>query len=492
MQEFEIIAKTFHGLEEVLAQEITELGANNIEIGHRMVRFSGDKEVLYRANFCLRTAVRILKPIKRFEAHNPDEVYAALADFPWESILSLEQTFAVNSVINSSEFNHTKFVAYKVKDAIVDYFREKYGKRPNISVTNPQIRLDIHITGTDCTLCLDSSGESLHIRGYRSATVEAPINEVLAAGMIKLSGWKADTDFIDPFCGSGTIAIEAALIARNIYPGLFRAHYAFENWPDFDKDLLQRIYDDDSAERSFDHHIYAYDINIPALKAAEENAHNAGVAELITFKQQDIRAFTQPANKSIMITNPPYGERLHEGDTLGLYNALGERLKKQFKGNEAWIICSRKELFDNLGLRPSVKIELNNGSLPCELRRYQLFDGKLENFRDKGGLLKSEEDYRRNAKKRRSQEARADFFRTFRDESNEPIDEAEELESLRNVHRQFEKRFGQKYHSREKSEDSRHNDFRRSTRTDMKRSDYKSGERSGKPFKKTGRFSKSR
>lgn len=457
MQDFEIIAKTFLGLEEPLAAELAELGADQIEKGHRMVSFRGNQEMLYRANFCLRTAVRVLKPIKHFVAHNPDEVYDVLSQFPWETILRLDQTFAVNSVINSSEFNHSKFVAYRVKDAIADYFLQRDGKRPNISVSNPDIRFDMHITGTECTLSLDSSGESLHLRGYRSGTVEAPINEVLAAGMIRLSGWNFDTDFIDPFCGSGTIAIEAALMARNIYPGIFRKHFGFENWNDFDADLLQRIYDDDSAERPFEHHIYARDINRPAIEIAMENARNAGVADLITFEQQDFRQFTQPEDKAIIVTNPPYGERLKGSDTLGLYNVIGDRLKHQFKGNEAWIICSSKDLFDNIGLRPSVKIELNNGSLPCELRRYQLFDGKMKSFRAEGGLLKTSEDLHRNAQKRRSREVRQEFFKSFDGPTPELSEEDNELESMRNLHRQFEHRLGRKYNRREDGEPSADN-----------------------------------
>lgn len=204
MQEFELIAKTFQGLEEVLAQELTELGANNVQLGRRMVSFTGDKAMMYRANFCLRTAVRILKPIKHFKAKDADDVYNAVRKIDWSQYLDLDTTFAVDSVVYSDEFRHSKFVAYKVKDAIVDYFRETQGERPNIRITNPDVKLNIHIADEDCTLSLDSSGESLHLRGYRVATVEAPINEVLAAGLIKMTGWQGDTDFIDPFCGSGT------------------------------------------------------------------------------------------------------------------------------------------------------------------------------------------------------------------------------------------------------------------------------------------------
>ena len=259
--EFELIAKTFQGLENVLAKELTDLGANNIQTGRRMVSFTGDKELMYRANFALRTAIRILKPIKHFKAESADQVYDAVKAIDWNQYLDNETSFAVDSVVFSQEFRHSKFVAYKVKDAIVDYFREKTGSRPNISVTHPDLQLNIHIAENDCTLSLDSSGESLHRRGYRQEAVEAPLNEVLAAGMILMTGWDGECDLIDPMCGSGTIAIEAALIARGIAPGVFRKEYAFEKWPDFDKEMFDRIYNDESQEREFTHKIYGYDIN---------------------------------------------------------------------------------------------------------------------------------------------------------------------------------------------------------------------------------------
>ena len=263
--EFELIAKTFMGLEPVLSQELTQLGANNVQIGRRMVSFTGDKEMMYRANFQLHTAIRILKPIKHFKARSAEDVYNEVRKIDWSQYITKGKTFVVDSVVYSDEFRNSKFVSYKVKDAIVDQFRETTGDRPNISISNPDIRLHIHIAEDKATLCLDSSGESLHRRGYRQDTVEAPLNEVLAAGMILMSGWKGDTDFIDPMCGSGTLIIEAALIAQNISPGVFRKEYAFEKWPDFDKDLFDEIYNDDSKEKEFNHHIYGYDIDMKAV-----------------------------------------------------------------------------------------------------------------------------------------------------------------------------------------------------------------------------------
>ncbi len=380
-QEFELIAKTFQGLEEVLAQELTELGASNIEIGRRMVSFTGDKAMMYRANFCLRTAIRILKPIKHFSAKTADEVYEAVKSIEWENYLDNMSSFAVDAVVFSNEFRHSKFVAYKVKDAIVDYFREKTGNRPSVRINNPDVSFNIHVAEDQCTLSLDSSGESLHRRGYRQEQVEAPLNEVLAAGMILMTGWRGECDLIDPMCGSGTIPIEAALIARNIAPGVFRKEFGFEKWKDFDQELFDSIYNDDSQEREFNHKIYGYDNNPKANEIATHNVKAAGVTKDVILKIQPFQQFEQPIEKSIIITNPPYGERISSGDLLDLYQMIGERLKHAFTGNDAWILSYRDECFDQIGLKPSVKIPLFNGALECQFRKYQLFDGKYKAFR---------------------------------------------------------------------------------------------------------------
>ena len=420
--EFELIAKTFMGLEPILAQELTELGANDVQIGRRMVSFKGDKELMYRANFQLHTAIRILKPIIHFKARSADDVYNEVMKVDWSEFIDNNKTFAVDSVIFSEEFRHSKFVAYKVKDAIVDQFRERTGSRPNISVTNPDIRLHIHIADEDGTLSLDSSGESLHRRGYRQESVEAPLNEVLAAGMILMTGWKGECDFIDPMCGSGTLPIEAALIARNISPGVFRKSYAFEKWPDFDADLFEEIYNDDSREREFEHHIYGYDIDMKSVNTARLNVRAAGLTADITIEQADIKDFTQPAEKSIMVTNPPYGERISTPDLLGTYATIGERLKRAFVGNEAWILSYREECFDQIGLRPSIKIPVYNGSLECEFRKYTIFEGKLKEFRSEGGIVKTEEEKAAMAEKRRFKKNREFKQRLEEDASNEEGD----------------------------------------------------------------------
>ena len=380
-QEFELIAKTFQGLEEVLAQELTELGAGNIEIGRRMVSFTGDKAMMYRANFCLHTALRILKPIKHFTATTPDEVYNVIKDIAWEDYLDPTSTFAVDAVVYSEVFRHSKFVAYKVKDAVADYFREKTGNRPSVRINNPDIQLHIHIAEDQCTLALDSSGESLHRRGYRQEQVEAPLNEVLAAGMILLTGWRGECDLIDPMCGSGTIPIEAALIARNIAPGVFRKEFGFEKWKDFDKELFDSIYNDDSQEREFTHKIYGYDNSIKAIAIAQHNVKAAGAGKDIVLKVQPFQQFEQPEEKSIIITNPPYGERISSDDLMGLYEMIGERLKHAFTGNDAWVLSYREECFDQIGLKASDKISLFNGALECQFRHYQMFEGKYKEYR---------------------------------------------------------------------------------------------------------------
>ena len=421
-QKFELIAKTFMGLEPVLAKELTQLGANDVKEGRRMVSFTGDKETMYRANFQLHTAIRILKPILHFKARSADDVYDEIKKIDWTEYIGPDKTFAVDAVVFSEEFRHSKFVSYKVKDAIVDQYREKTGNRPNISVANPDIRLNMHIAEDQCTLSLDSSGESLHRRGYRQQSVDAPLNEVLAAGMILMSGWKGDTDFIDPMCGSGTLIIEAALIAKNMAPGLFRKEYAFEKWPDFDADLFDRIYNDESQEREFKHHIYGYDIDIKAVNTALTNVKAAGLSQDITVKQQDFKDFTQPEEKSIIITNPPYGERISTPDLLGTYKMIGERLKHQFKGNDAWVLSYREECFDQIGLKPSIKIPLYNGSLECEFRKYQMFDGKFREFRAEGGSVKTEDEKRQMAEKHRFKKNREFKQRLEETEQNEEGD----------------------------------------------------------------------
>ena len=493
-QQFELIAKTFMGLEPVLAKELAQLGASDVQVGRRMVSFMGDKELMYRANFQLHTAIRILKPIKHFKALSADDVYDGVKDIDWSEYIGLEKTFAVDSVVFSEEFRHSKFVAYKVKDAIVDQFRERTGKRPNISISNPDIRLHIHIAEDKCTLCLDSSGESLHRRGYRQESVEAPLNEVLAAGMILMTGWQGDCDFIDPMCGSGTLLIEAALIAHNMAPGLFRKEYAFEKWPDFDADLFDKIYNDDSQEREFHHHIYGYDIDIKAVNTARLNAKAAGLTSDITIEEQDFKDFVKPREKSIIVCNPPYGERISTPDLLGTYKMIGERLKHQFTGNDAWILSYREECFEQIGLKPSIKIPLFNGSLECEFRKYQMFDGKIKDFRAEGGVVKTEEEKQKMAEKRRFKQNREFKKRLDEQEENEGADirsfkfhslEPKEPRKPREPRESREPRVPKNYRDSRDSRDfrgSKSKDYRDSKSRDFRNA--KDSKRFGKPFDK--------
>jgi putative N6-adenine-specific DNA methylase len=376
-QNFTMIAKTLAGLEDVLAEELIGLGADKLEIGLRMVSFEGDKKLLYKANVCCRTALRILKPLCTFRARNADDIYDAVKRFDWLSYMDAKKTFAVDSVVFSDIFSHSKFVAYRVKDGIVDFFTEKTGARPSISTANPDLQLNIHIAHDRCTLSLDSSGESLHKRGYREGQGDAPLSEVLAAGMLLKAGWRGETDFIDPFCGSGTLLIEAALIARNIPPGIYRNNFAFEKWTDFDRDLFEHIYNDDSAERKFMHKIYGSDISPKAIGIAERNVKRAGLANDIELCVKSMQQYDKaPAPAGLLVTNPPYGERIKPDDLISLYESIGERLKHVFTGYTAWILSTKKEYFHKIGLKPSKKISLMNGAIECEFRKYELFDGK--------------------------------------------------------------------------------------------------------------------
>ena len=372
-----MIAKTMAGLEDVLAEELIALGANNLEIGTRMVSFEGDQVLLYKANVCCRTALRILKPIHTFRARNADDIYKEVKKMPWFDYLTEEQTFAIDAITFSELFTHSKFVAYRVKDAIADYFMQKTGKRPSVDITKPDLLINFHIAHDKCTLSFDSSGESLHKRGYRTGQTEAPLNEVLAAGMILKTGWRGESDFIDPMCGSGTLLIEAAMIAMNVPPGIYRSGFAFENWKDFNKDLFEMVYNDDSGERPFEHKIYGSDIDIKAVGIARENIKSAGLDKCIEVKVKDFAKYEEaPSDKGILISNPPYGERLKPEDLDGLYTMIGERLKHVFMGYSAWILSYKRECFNKIGLKHSARVPLVNGSLECEFRRYDIFAGK--------------------------------------------------------------------------------------------------------------------
>ena len=379
-----MIAKTFKGLEEVLAGEIAALGGNDIELGRRAVTFRGDKSVLYRANLWLRTASRVLVPIATFRAGDADAVYEEVKKIDWEQYMDLTTTFSIDATVYSETFKHSRYVTYKVKDAIADRFNEKYGKRPSVRITEPDLYINVHIAEQQVTISLDSSGESLHKRGWRVAQTDAPINEALAAGMLLLAGWKGQSDFYDPMCGSGTLLIEAALIALNIPPGIFRKQFAFEKWKDFNKDLFETISEDDTDEREFTHHIYGSDAGYYAVQAALKNIRSAGVQKYIDVKQIRIEEIKheQGTQGALVMINPPYGERLaQDKDVLRLYADIGKALKFQFTGATAWIISSNEEALKCIGLKPSRKLHLLNGELDCQFNCYELFSGEHKEWK---------------------------------------------------------------------------------------------------------------
>ena len=387
---FDMVAKTFLGLEGVLADELRALGAEDVVEGNRVVAFKGDKEMLYRANFACRTAVRVLKPFLKLHSSSADDLYEQLKGFDWEQLMTVKTTFAIDATVYSEDFNNSRFVTYRVKDAIADYFNDKYGKRPSIRLTNPDIRLDVHIAGREVTLSLDSSGDPLFKRGWRVAQTDAPINEVLAAGIILLSGWDGKTDLIDPMCGSGTFLIEAALIGANIAPGVYRDHYAFQQWPDYDADLFEKVYNDDSAEREFTHKIYGSDIEGKAIAIARANVKNAGLNKYIELERRDFNDIELVPEGGTLISNPPYGERLNVEDIEELYRQMGFKFKHTFKGYNIWLICNNEELHHKVGLKPSVRYKLNNGGLDCELLQYVIFDGRYDELRERGEHIRNE------------------------------------------------------------------------------------------------------
>ncbi len=412
-ESFEMVAKTLYGLEDVLVDELVALGAENVATGRRMVSFTGDKELLYKANLYCRTALRILKPIYHFKAKDADTVYREVMKIPWENYLTLEQTFAIDSVVYSEDFNHSKFVAYKTKDAIVDYFMEKLQKRPSVRVNNPDLYINVHISHNDCTISIDSSGESLYKRGYKVEQVEAPLNEVLAAGMILKTGWKGESHFVDPMCGSGTLLIEAALIALNIPPGIYRKEFAFMKWIDYDEELYDRIYNDDSAEKKFEFKCYGSDISPQAIAAATANVKNAGLNQYVELTVLPFQQLEDVPKPGILVSNPPYGERISSRDLLGLYSMIGTKLKHNFMGYKAWILSYKDESFEKIGLKPSEKIKLINGSLECEFRCYEMFEGTNKEYKTK--LNESREGKGRSSSGGRSNKPRPQSKRRFDD-----------------------------------------------------------------------------
>ncbi|MDT0557421.1 THUMP domain-containing protein [Ichthyenterobacterium sp. W332] len=374
---FKMVAKTLYGFEELLSKELLQLGAQEIKKGVRNVSFVGDKGFMYKANMGLRTAIKILKPIKTFRISNEKDLYNQVYKINWETYLKPEGSLAVDATVHSHVFTHSKFIALKTKDAIVDRFRDSAGVRPNVDLRFPDLKINVHIDRQLCTISLDTSGESLHKRGYKTATNIAPINEVLAAGLIMLSGWDGQTDFMDPMCGSGTVLAEAAMIACNIPPNLMRKEFAFERWQDWDVDLFEKIEESLLKKtRDFHYKILGYDKSPSAVRKATDNIKNAHLDEFITIKHEDFFKTQKSGTDTLhMVFNPPYGERLENLNVEEFYGNIGTTLKHGYPKTNAWLITSNLEALKSVGLRPSRKIKVFNAKLESRLVKYEMYEG---------------------------------------------------------------------------------------------------------------------
>lgn len=375
--DFKMVAKSFFGAEDLLVDELRLIGASNILKGTRAVEFTGNLELMYKANLWCRTALRILKPVHSFPASSEQELYDEVKKIDWSAYLTIHQTLAIDAVVNYSNLSHTMYIAQKTKDAIVDQFREKVNERPSVSLDNPDLKINIHIYKNQATLSFDSSGESLHKRGYRDDTNEAPLNEALAAGLILLSGWDKKSNFVDFMCGSGTILIEAGLMAKNIPPGIFRESFAFEKWNDFDPDLWRRIITEAKLMEieKCDFKMTGIERSVQTLNIAKQNVINAGLSDLIELHQIPFTVYTPSPGKGTVIINPPYGERLVEDNISELYKNIGDYLKKKFGGYQAWLLTSNREAAKSIGLHASKKIQLYNGALECRFLKFDLYEG---------------------------------------------------------------------------------------------------------------------
>lgn len=371
-----ILIKTLEGLEGILEEEVKALGLQDVSSGRRIVSCEGNKEDVYRLNLGLYTGLRVLIPFYSFEAKNEDELYNALLKYDWEKFLDLDKTFAIDSTTNSEIFTHSKYVAYKMKDSISDFFRDKYGKRPSVDTKYPDVRFNIHINGSTVSISADSSGEILYKRGYRVETNEAPINEVLAAGILKLSGWKGDCDLHDPMCGSGTFLIEAACIATNRPPCLPRPNFGFMTWADFDKDLFLQVKQELASEiTSLDINITGADKSMQTIRKAEKNIEKARFADHIKISRDDFFRKNPPEGAKFVFINPPYGMRMELEDAKAFYAEMGDVFKQKYAGKKAFVITSNIEAFKFLGLRPDFKKPLFNGPLECKLHGYEVYEG---------------------------------------------------------------------------------------------------------------------
>ncbi|MDO7570522.1 MAG: THUMP domain-containing protein [Flavobacteriaceae bacterium] len=375
-QNFKMLAKTFFGFEEILAKELRQLGAQEVEIGNRAVSFVGDKGFMYKANLCLRNALKILKPIHTATIESDNDLYQLFYDFPWTDYLEVDSKFVIDSVVYGELFTHSQYASQKAKDGLVDRFRDEFQARPSVEMNRPDLRINLHIQNDQCTISLDSSGASLHHRGYRTATNIAPLNEVLAAGLIQLSGWKGNTDFYDPMCGSGTILIEAALFSCKIPANINRKSFAFEKWKDWDESLMETIKTSQLKKIINPNvQIKGSDKAPSAVEKAIQNVENANLSDFITIEKKDFFQVEKETKGPLhLLTNPPYGERL-EGDMNVLYQGIGDSFKQSFPNTQAWMISSNMEALKHVGLRPSRKIKLFNGKLESRLLLYPIYEG---------------------------------------------------------------------------------------------------------------------
>ncbi len=407
MQSFNLVAKTLYGLEDILVRELQQIGAEDIKPLNRAVMYRGDLEVMYKSNLLLRTAQKILRPIRTFEVENEKQLYKKLQSINWPSFFHVDQTFAVDGTTQGKIFTHSQFVALRTKDAIVDQFRDRFGKRPSVDIDHPDIRINIHIADMRCTVSMDSSGVQLGRRGYRAMQVEAPISETLAAGIIMLSGWKGQKPFLDPMCGSGTFPIEAAMIAANIPPGRM-LEFAFENWKDYDDNLWKKIQNEVIEYiKPVEVDIRGMDMDLHAVKIAKQNAKYAGVDKWIQFGVNNFLEETPDMKPGTIVINPPYGERLKdEDDIIPFYKEIGTRMKHHYNGWEAWIISGNIEALKFIGLRPTKKIKLYNGPLESRLEKFELYKGTKKGGGKPGGSRsnpynKNNSGYRNNDRNRK-------------------------------------------------------------------------------------------
>lgn len=374
-ENLKIQIKTFFGLEPILAEEVKKLGGRNVELKNRAVNCEGDLGFLYKINYAARTALKVLVPIEEFKAYNESKYYDKLFKFEWDEFMDVNQTFAIDSTVNSERFSHSQFMTFKMKDAIVDYFQNKYGKRPSIETKSPDIKFHLHIDRELVTISLDSSGDALFKRGYREEQGEAPINEVLASGMLQLAGWDGKGNFLDPMCGSGTLLIEAAMIALDLPAQTFRKRFGFQNWKNYDADLFSKIKEVRiNRVKEFTGKIVGYDIDGRMLNAAEANIESAEMEDIIEVRRQNFFDSKKDLFPLLMVFNPPYDERISINDD-DFYKKIGDTFKTHYPNTLAWLISSDLEAVKKIGLRPSRKIKLFNGKLETRFLQYEMYEG---------------------------------------------------------------------------------------------------------------------